>query len=155
MISFSKSILATILMAGTLAACAQGEPQVDELAIKKELTELLHVQDKAWNAGDIDEFMKFYLKTDELRFASAGTVNRGWQATIEGYKTRYPDKAAMGELSFSDLEIKVLSPKYAQVFGRWALKRDTDNPGGLFTLMFERKNGEWLIISDHTSSNGN
>ena len=155
MISISKSILASILMAGTLAACAQGEPGFDEAAIKTELTALLHVQDQAWNAGDIDEFMKYYLKTEDLRFASAGNINRGWQATIDGYKTRYPDKAAMGELSFSDLEIKVLSPKYAQVFGRWALKREKDNPGGLFTLLFEKQNGEWLIISDHTSSNEN
>jgi len=154
MISFSKTLLASILIAGTLTACAQGETSFDEAKIKADITNVLKSQDAAWNRGDIDAFMEDYWKSEELRFASAGNVNRGWQATMDGYKTRYPDKAAMGELSFTDLEIKVLSPKYAQVFGRWALKREKDNPGGLFTLLFEKQDGKWLIVSDHTSSNG-
>ncbi|NNC37171.1 MAG: nuclear transport factor 2 family protein [Hyphomonadaceae bacterium] len=142
-------------MAGTLIACGQGEATFDKAKIKADITNVLKTQDAAWNRGDIDAFMEDYWKSEELRFASAGNINRGWQATLDGYKTRYPDKATMGELSFTDLEIKVLSPKYAQVFGRWSLKREKDNPGGLFTLLFEKRGGKWLIVSDHTSSNSN
>lgn len=98
--------------------------------------------------------MEDYLKDESLRFASGGNVNRGWQATIERYKARYPDKAAMGTLSFTDLEIEVFSQKDAMVFGRWMLERGEDTPGGLFTLHMQNQDGRWIIVSDHTSSAG-
>lgn len=78
MISISKSILASVLLAGTLAACAQGKPSIDEAAIKAEITDVLNTQDAAWNRGDIDAFMEDYFKSEDLRFASAGSVSRGW-----------------------------------------------------------------------------
>ena len=37
-------------------------------------------------------------------------------------------------------------------FGRWTLEREADLPTGLFTLVFELKNGEWVIVHDHTSA---
>ncbi len=146
---FIKMLCLTSFM--VLAACTPAS-KPDVLAITDEVTEMLHVQDTAWNAGDIDTFMEYYLKSEDLRFASGGNVQRGWRATLDGYKKRYPNTDAMGELSFTDLEIKVLSPEYAQVFGRWELTRKQDNPGGLFTLLVQKVDGKWVIISDHTSS---
>ncbi len=148
-------ILFKLALAGSvlfLSACNNSPAGFLEKSIKDEIIAILHVQDTAWNAGDIDGFMAHYLATENLRFASGGEVKRGWQATIDGYKSRYPDKAAMGTLSFTNLEIKVLSAQYAQVFGRWELARKHDNPGGLFTLLLKRQGGKWVIISDHTSS---
>lgn len=155
MITIFKTLFVSGLMVVTLLACSQQAPQkIDKAAIATEITEILTNQDAAWNRGDIDAFMQDYWKSEDLRFASAGNVNRGWQATMDGYKTRYPDKATMGTLSFTDLEIKVLSDEYAQVFGRWKLERENDEPGGLFTLLFQKIDGKWLIVSDHTSSGG-
>ncbi len=147
MSTYLKSLFVGSILA--LGACG-GAP--DEAAIRTEITDMLHVQDTAWNDGNIDGFMAHYLASEDLRFASGGKINRGWQATIDGYKSRYPDKVAMGALSFKNLEIKVLSREYAQVFGRWGLKRAHDNPGGLFTLLLKKQGEKWVIISDHTSS---
>lgn len=135
-----------------LAGCSGSSATINKDAIKSEITDMLHAQDAAWNAGDIDGFMEDYLKSEDLRFASGGNVNRGWQATIDGYKNRYPDKETMGKLTFKDMEIKVLSAQYAQVFGRWELEREQDKPGGLFTLLVQKRDEKWLIITDHTSS---
>ena len=138
-----------------LSACYAGDtnaPALDKDAVKAEIKTMLSVQDTAWNTGDIDGFMEHYLKSADLRFASGGNISRGWQATIDGYKTRYPDKAAMGKLSSINMEIKVLSHEYAQVFARWGLVRKEDNPGGLYTLLLQKIDGNWVIISDHTSS---
>lgn len=145
-------ILKSLCIVSVLAFSACGHPTIDRTAIKSEIIEVLATQDAAWNAGDIDGFMEHYLKSDALRFASSGKVNLGWQATIDGYKTRYPDQETMGTLSFKNLEIKVLSSEYAQVFGRWELARKLDNPGGLFTLLMQNVDGHWVIVSDHTSS---
>ncbi len=151
-------ILFGLVFSMALGACNAPNPEasaVDKAQIVSDITHMLSVQDKAWNAGNIDGFMEYYWKNSDLRFASAGNVNRGWQATLDGYKKRYPDADAMGTLSFKNLEIKVLSHEYAQVFGRWELERANDNPGGLFTLLLQKQNDNWVIVSDHTSSDEN
>lgn len=121
-------------------------------ALKGQIVETLSRQDAAWNAGDIEGFMQDYWKSEDLRFASRGDVKRGWQVTFDGYMNRYPDKATMGELKFSDLEVQLLSARDALVFGRWELVRASDRPNGLFTLHMQKNDGRWLIMSDHTSS---
>lgn len=126
----------------------------NERAEQAAITQTLAAQSAAWSAGDIDRFMQDYWRSDNLRFASAGTVKRGWQATRDRYHARYPDRAAMGELSFTDLEIDVLSNDHALVFGRWTLSRVSDAPTGLFTLHMKKDGERWMIISDHTSSKG-
>jgi len=120
--------------------------------IEKDVKATLKRQDEAWNRGDIDAFMEDYLKSENLRFGSGGDINRGWQVTIERYKTRYPDKVAMGRLSFTDLDVDVVSATDAIVFGRWSLEREADRPNGLFTLHMKNLDGKWVIVSDHTSS---
>jgi ketosteroid isomerase-like protein len=114
-------------------------------------------QQEAWNRGDIDAFMQDYWQSEQLRFSSGGEVRRGWQRTLERYKQTYPDRAAMGTLEFSDLEVEVIGDDAAVVFGSWRLEREADAPGGLFTLLFKRMAGEaaepkWVIVADHTSS---
>ena len=81
----------------------------------------------------------------------ANGVERGWQAVRDRYRRRYPDRAAMGHLTFSNLEITVLAPRAALVFGRWRLQRAKDHPGGVFTLVFRKFPEGWKIINDHTS----
>ena len=118
----------------------------------REITALLGAQAAAWNRGDLPGFMQAYAQTGELRFASGGTVTYGWQPTLERYQQRYPDKAAMGTLAFSDLVVTELAPDAALVFGRWQLTRATDAPHGLFTLTLKKSAAGWRIIFDHTSS---
>jgi uncharacterized protein (TIGR02246 family) len=113
---------------------------------------VLQAQTEAWNRGDLDGFMAAYEHSDSLRFASGGTVTHGWQATLEHYKKRYPDKAMMGTLNFTLLETHVLAPDDAVVFGKWELVRAKDHPSGLFTLILHRIDGSWRITADHTSS---
>jgi ketosteroid isomerase-like protein len=141
------ALAGAILLAPPLAA-APPAPS----AAAREITALLAAQSAAWNRGDIDGFMAGYARTDTLRFASGGTVTLGWQATLDGYRRRYPDRTAMGTLAFSDLEITELAPDAALAFGRWKLTRAQDAPHGLFTLTLRRTAEGWRIIQDHTSS---
>jgi len=115
---------------------------------------ILETQTTQWNQGDIPAFMETYVKSGELRFSSGGTVQRGWEATLKRYQTRYPNKAAMGRLVFEDLNIKVLSDTWAEVHGRYRLYRDGDyaNATGLFTLLMKNTTDGWKILHDHTSA---
>jgi ketosteroid isomerase-like protein len=79
-------------------------------------------------------------------------VQRGWDALLERYKRSYPDRAAMGHLTFSEIEITPLGPDAAVILGHWQLQRDKDAPEGVFTLVARRLPEGWRIIHDHTSA---
>lgn len=119
---------------------------------------VLAVQNEAWNRGDLEGFMQGYWKSDEIRFAGGDSFNYGWAATLQSYRKGYPDAAAMGQLSFDPLEVRELSPDVIYVFGKWKLMRTNEAankaPHGLFTLLFERKDGAWVITRDHSSAAG-
>ena len=126
-----------------------GDPAVERAAIEA----LLMRQQDAWNEGDIDAFMSDYVQSDTLRFTSGGTVRYGWDSAMERYLTTYPDRDAMGELTFSDLAIDILSAEWALAFGAWHLKRDGDysDIGGRYTLLMHRGPDGWKVLYDHTS----
>ncbi len=56
------------------------------------------------------------------------------------------------ELTFSELEFRFLGPDAALVLGRWHLKREKDDIGGVFSLVWQRFPDGWKIIHDHTSA---
>jgi len=113
---------------------------------------VLLTQQAAWNEGDYEGFMEGYWKSDSLTFASGGTFNRGWQTTLENYMIRYPDRAAMGVLTFTLYEIKLLSETDGFVFGRFELERGKDRPSGVFTLLLKKFGRDWKVVFDHTSA---
>lgn len=120
----------------------------DEVSIRKVMDD----QAKAWNRGDLDAFMSIgYWKSDKLIFVSGDKITRGWQQTLDNYKRTYATADKMGNLSFSGLEINVLSKDAATVLGSWSLRRTGDNPKGKFTLLFRKFKEGWRIVHDHTS----
>ena len=137
-----------LLLMSITVASAQSEKQ--KTAIRAGITKVMTDQAEAWNRGDIDGFMKGYWNSDKLVFVSS-EVTRGWQPTLDRYKKSYNSRAKMGTLSFSDLEIDVLSKDSAVVLGSWSLAREKDNPHGKFTLVFKRFKDGWKIVHDHTT----
>ena len=138
------TLLAFTLVAGARAA--------DATASQAAVRAVLDEQVKDWNAGNIERFMRGYHQSATTRFASGGNVTRGWQSVLDRYKRTYSDKAAMGKLTFSELDITAASDDTALAFGRWHLKREKDEPSGLFTLLFRKTEDGWKIIHDHTSA---
>ena len=145
---YNRIFCITICILLTLECSDQ---QIDEAGIRDAVSGVLIAQQKAWNEGNIEEFMAGYWHSEDLTFASEGTVNSGWEAVLKRYKTKYTPES-MGELTFSDLEITPLSPDAAYVIGTWALKLEPDNPDGKFTLIFRKFGESWKIVHDHTSS---
>lgn len=119
----------------------------DEQAIRQLLAE----QTKAWNAGDVEAFMKGYWKSDSLVFVGKNGPKYGYDVTLENYKKSYPDTAAMGTLTFDLLQVKRLSVLYFSVLGKWHLKRSIGDVEGHFTLLIKKIGKQWLIVSDHSS----
>lgn len=118
----------------------------------KKITDLLFEQQIAWNNGDIESFMKAYWVSDSLKFIGATGITYGYNQTYNNYQKRYPDKATMGKLKFEILDMSRLSENAVHMVGKWDLTREMGDIGGHFTLVWRKMNGEWLIVSDHTSA---
>ncbi len=145
------ALAAAIIGLALCAGCAGSGGPVRDARLTATLTRVLTAQAAAWNRGDIDAFVDDYWKSPDLTFSSGGATTRGWQATRDRYHQRYPDRAAMGTLTFDSLEALRLDANSALLLGRWKLARAADSPGGNFSLVFCRIDGRWLIVHDHTS----
>src|SRR5271169_294273 len=121
-------------------------------ADKTAIGTVLNAQQAAWNRGDVDAFLVGYWHSPELTFSGSNGVSRGWDGVMARYKKNYPDQAAMGQLDFSELEFRFLGPDAALVLGRWHLKRDKGDVGGVFSLVWQRFPEGWKIVHDHTSA---
>jgi len=144
---------ATALLSAVLfTQISYGNPgqkrDADEAAIRKVLQE----QQAAWNRADVDAFLTGYWHSPELTFSGSSGVSRGWDGVLARYKKNYPDRAAMGQLDFAGLEFRFLGPDAALVLGRWHLKRENGDIGGVFSLVWQRFPDGWKIIHDHTSA---
>ncbi len=129
-----------------MAAGVSAQETKAQAAIRK----VMEDQAAAWNRGDIEGFMQGYWKSEKLTFVST-RVTRGWQQTLDNYRRSYDTREKMGTLTFSDLEISILSKDAAVVLGSWSLKRANDAPGGKFTLIFRKFKEGWRVVHDHTS----
>ncbi|CAN5343365.1 hypothetical protein BH20ACI2_BH20ACI2_23610 [soil metagenome] len=145
-----KLILSLILtLTAAVAVSAQSDSQ--KAKISAEIEKVMDDQAKAWNRGNIEDFMAGYWRSDDLVFISGDNVTRGWQPTLDRYKKSYDTREKMGTLKFSGLEFTVLSKDAAVVLGSWELTREKDNPKGKFTLTFRKLKEGWRIVMDHTS----
>ena len=119
---------------------------------KVEIEGLLEKQVEAWNEGDLEKFMETYWNSEKLVFIGSRGPTYGWQATLENYKKGYPDKAAMGKLIFTILEISKIDKKTVFVIGKFELAREIGDIRGHYTLVIQKIGNQWLIVSDHSSS---
>ena len=126
-----------------------GPPTAHSLAAG--VREVLVRQQAAWNRGDVDEFLAGYWNSDRTVFAGSNGILHGWQALRQRYRRSYPDRRAMGRLTFSHLEITSLCTSSALVLGEWHLDRESGPVGGVFSLVLRRLPEGWRIVADHTS----
>ena len=142
--------IATILV---FTSCASriGEGDNDFELSKEQVLKALNAQEKSWNNGDIDGFMKGYWNNDSLMFVSGDRVSYGWQKVTDNYKKTYNSKELMGELTFNVIKTDQLSTDALLVVGSWNLDRGDMDIKGKFSLLWRKINGEWKIVIDHTS----
>ena len=141
------TFLGALLVTGAGKPAAQKLKETDRAAIMAVLT----AQQTDWNKGDIRAFMAGYWNSPELTFAGARGFTRGWEPVMSRYGKTYADKAAMGALDFSELELRSLGADAALVLGKWHLQRQAGDIGGIFTLVFQRFPEGWRIVHDHTT----
>ncbi len=133
------------------SATASSSPDSASSPAETAIRQLMADQAAAWNKGNIDEFMKGYWNNDSLMFVGHSGITYGYKQTLDHYKKDYSNTDLMGQLFFTLLQVKPLSPDYYFVIGKWLLKRKAGDIGGIYTLLFRKIDGQWRIVCDHTS----
>lgn len=115
---------------------------------------LMGQQTTDWNRGDIESFATGYKNSPDILFVGH-TVSRGYREMLDRYRKSYPTPAAMGTLSFSELDVVLLDARFATATGNFHLERAPaggGNADGIFSLVFEKTPDGWKIIRDHTTA---
>ena len=148
-----KSKFLLLLIASCLlAACSQhSKPKFDLKAEEDTIRAMLNAGQIAWNNGDIDVFMEGFWKSDSLQFISPRGMSHGWEATRENYKKGYPDRSSMGTVSYEILELTPMSSNVFVVSSRYHITQEIGKREGIFTAVFRKVNGKWLVVHYHTS----
>jgi hypothetical protein len=147
----SMKRIATLVLMAFLALSAFAGKTISEKE-KQEIMVLLDKQVEAWNEGNLEKFMETYWNSEKLVFVGSRGPTYGWQATLANYKKGYPDKAAMGILNFKILDISKIDKSTVFLIGRFELTREIGDVAGHFTLLIQKINKEWKIVSDHSSA---
>ncbi len=152
----SLKLAAAVLVVGAITFLAQAassaQSNKSDTTSEAAIRAVLDAQRDAWNRGNIEGYMDGYDRSPNTEFVGGDNISRGWQTVLDRYKKNYNSREKMGMLTFSDLEITMLSKDAALVLGRWRLKRANDEPHGTFTLLFRKTKTGWKIVHDHSSS---
>ena len=119
---------------------------------QKKIMKVLNKQVECWNKGDLGCFMTTYWQSDSLKFMGSRGITYGWENTLDNYKKAYPDRKTMGNLKFDILSMDAMGDDYYFMIGKYYLTREIGDASGLFSLIWKKINGRWLIIADHTSA---
>lgn len=119
--------------------------------LNAEITQLLKEQNDAWNRGDLDGYVRPYDDSGNFVFVSSRII-RSPQKLKERYEQRYKaGESDYGKISVSELEVQELAPGLARAWGRWKVVFVRTEITGLFTLILQKKAGQWRIIHDHSN----
>ena len=152
---YLKNVLKILFFSILLSSCEHSE-KPDFIQMRKNtigiINQKMSEQEACWNNGDIECFMEHYWHSDSLLFIGKSGLTYGWQPTLNNYIRSYPDKSAMGKLTFTNEVKEFIDIETVQVVGQWELQRDSlENLGGYYSLIWKMKNAKWVIVVDHSS----
>lgn len=106
-----------------------------------------------WNRGEIDEFLASYRKSDSTTYIGSGGLRSGFSELRKRYAPVFSGEDRRDSLRFSGVRVRGLGEGRALSIGRYTLARGDSVTGtGWFSLVWERIQGQWWIVHDHSSA---
>lgn len=149
--AFAISAL-VLAIAAMFSFYASVSAQTDDV---KAVTDVLTREAAAVEKGDLAALDKIWSNDASVLVFENGGVNEGW----ENYRNKHlaPELKSFRDLKFavSDIAVKT-NKKLAWATYKYTLAADFNKQkietGGIGTMIFEKKDGKWLIVHSHTSS---
>jgi uncharacterized protein (TIGR02246 family) len=123
-------------------------PALERDALSQSVRDFLNEQARAWNRGDIEAFVASY--ADDATFITPGGVTHGRDQVLARYKSRYPDKAAMGTLTFEVIEVRptVGTVSAAMKWGLTFANKKKPPVGGHTLVVLQPRGSSWMVVQD-------
>src|SRR5438105_7711409 len=112
---FKLAAVGAALAALVFASPAAQDKSSYNIKAANAIKAVLEAQAAAWNRGDLEGYMDGYDRSPNTEFVGGDTIDRGWQTVLDRYKKKYDSREKMGVLTFSGLEITILSKNAALV----------------------------------------
>ena len=121
---------------------------IDEDKIRRSFDRQAH----CWNSHDIECYMKAYANEETIQTISNNGIAYKTENILSDYKKRFLNEK-MGQLFFDNLNLKRLSDNLYFVSGHFNIKNSgRNNPlQGWFSVNMKRIQGNWFILTNHTS----
>jgi predicted RNase H-like HicB family nuclease len=97
-----------------------------------DVVKVVLAQEKAWNAGDLEGYVKGYKDSPDTLFVGK-EISKGYAQILDDYKHNYAKQGTMGTLAFSELEVHTLSQTFAVCLGKYHLDRSKKEGGARYT----------------------
>lgn len=136
-------------MAGILCLLISVTSFADE-SVDESIIAQLRIQQDAWNNGDLNVFLSIYAPDEGLVVVGSDVILTGIDNVRERYEAAYGTSESMGQLVFELNDLYLIDDNHAWVLGSWKLTHDGSESSGLFTTLWQKNDGVWLIIRDHT-----
>lgn len=152
-LSVAASVLAAALM--IIGFNFYGDVSSAQTDDVKAVTDVLKREAAAIEKGDLQALDKIWSNDKAVLVFENGGVNEGW----ENYRNKHlaPELKSFKDLKFavSDIAVKA-DKKIAWATYKYTLAADFNkqkiDTGGVGTMIFEKKDGKWLIVHSHTSA---
>lgn len=142
-----------VAMVGAMIGMAPAAAADSAASAQHAVQSVLDDSAKAWSAGNLDRFMTCYEDASGTTYVGGGRFVSGYRAIRAVYAARFGGgtAAAMGQLTLSILDFRLLNSDHAYVVGRFHLHRNgVADAEGMTTLLFRSTPQGWRIIADHS-----
>ena len=120
----------------------------------EQIYEVLLKQLDRWNAHDVDGYLSLFWKSPGLLVVVDSEQYNGWEELRDSYINRYPNRDAMGYITPSRIQIKLLKPDLALALTWWSISFPDSKQKivGNSTMNLERFDEGWKIVASHSST---
>jgi hypothetical protein len=134
-----------LIIAMTLSAA----PVFSQSKDAKKILDVMRLEEKYWNAGDIEGYVSLYAPGDSTRMILSRGAAYGKDSILAFYK-RYWPKERMGKLVLDGEHLERLSKRYYYVTGYFHVSyADGRTVNGRFSGLMKKIKGRWYLYTDH------
>lgn len=134
----------------TLCCLAFGMAVSAQNADEKMILDLMRLEEKLWNAGDIEGYVNLYADSDSTRMIYSTGAVYGKDSILAFYKKYWP-KERMGKLTLDSERMERLSNEYYFVQGFFHVNYpDGKSINGRFSGLMKKIKGKWYLYTDHS-----
>ena len=149
-----RRLLSPLMALSTLACSTPEQGQYQRVSDPTDVVRVvLNTSADAWNAGDLEGFIGYYADDSSTSFMDGRRPQYGFDWIRSNYAARFEPEATRDSLRFEECSARLLGNDHILATARYVLFRgDSVTSSGPFTLVLERRFGEWKIIHDHTNA---